>query len=136
MELIFQDFLFAQILINNQLCNIKAFWLKSKLSMDVDYPFKQKCSRCVSYFSLNVWNVVWVYHEIHFFSFHVFIYCLWKFRYVLWIFNRNFINISHFFHLFFMVICNSFFEQIIDSFSMIIWVSFLCRLYIFENLFT
>ena len=131
MELVFQNFLFAKILVDNQLSYIQAFWLESKLSVYVNDPFKQKCSWSVSYFSLYNWNVVWVNHEIHFISLHIFIYWLGKLWKILWIFDWYFISLCHFFQFTSVIVCNPLFENIVNPLGVKIWISFFDLLKLF-----
>ena len=41
------------------LADVKTFRFEFKFSVDIDYPFQQKCSLRVFYFGLNLLKIIW-----------------------------------------------------------------------------
>ena len=124
MKLWFLDFDFAQILIDDERCNIETLRLQSELAMNVNYPFKKKSSRGVSDLSLNFADVAWVNHKLLFLRKHRLVNFLSKLGNILGILHVFCVFLGHQRHLLSQIILNSRPKFLCNLLSMIIFFYF------------
>ena len=113
------DLLLAQELVYNVLSDIEAFRFKTELSMDIDYPFQQEGSRCISYLRLNLRNVVVINHEIQLLHLHILKVFLRILCDRLRVFYFLSINNRHLLHFCLEIVLNSLVVNFLDPLSMI-----------------
>ena len=107
MQFTLLNFLSAQVLIQNILCYIQTFWSQSEFSMNINNPFQQECSWCVSKFGLDLGNIIVIKHACFFLTSHIFVAALLEFRNILWIIKFYLIADWHIFLWFSSVFSHS-----------------------------